>query len=328
MAPQREWFEKDYYAVLGVPEDADAKAISRAYKKLAKRYHPDANPGDTQAEERFKEVSAAYEVLSHPDQRREYDQVRQMVKQGVAGPGAGRPGFSGFGPGFEGIHFEFADTDADFADLFGSLFGSRARGRGARMGRHGRDVETEITISFDEAINGVTKTVRYTIDPRAGAQEVKVRIPPGIENGKRLRVAGKGEPGTGGAPAGDLFVTVHVLPHPVFGRDGKNLTLRLPVSFPEAALGAEVKVPTLDGEVTMRIPAGTPSGKTLRVRGRGIANGSGHKGDLLVTLDVQVPKSLDAKQRAAVESLAAVLTDDPRAGLLRQRRRTDQPKES
>jgi molecular chaperone DnaJ len=318
MAPQREWFEKDYYAVLGVPEDASSKDIARAYKKLAKQYHPDATSGDPTAEEKFKEASAAYEVLSHAEQRKEYDQVRQMVKQGVAGPGAGRPGF---GPGFDGVHFEFADGDlGDLGDLFGSLFTSRGRGRRPRMGVHGRDVEAELTISFDEAIAGVTKTVRYTTDPRAGAREVKVRIPAGIENGKRLRVAGKGEPGSGGGQPGDLFVTVHVLPHPLFGRDGKNLTLRLPVTFAEAALGAEVKVPTLDGEVTMRVPAGTPNGKTLRVRGRGIANGSGPPGDLLVTLDVQVPPTLTAEQRAAVEQLARVLDDDPRAALGRQRR--------
>jgi molecular chaperone DnaJ len=318
VTPQREWFEKDYYSVLGVAEDASEKEISRAYKKLAKQLHPDANPGDTAAEERFKEASAAYEVLSHKEQRAEYDQVRQMVKQGVAGPGHGRPGF---GPGFEGVHFEFTDGDmGDLGDLFGSLFGGArgGRGRAPRMGMHGRDVETELTISFSEAIAGTTKTVRYSIDPRSAATNVKVKIPAGIENGKRLRVGGKGEPGANGGPAGDLYVSVHVLPHPVFGRRGRDLTLTVPVTFAEAALGAEIKVPTLDGEVTIRVPPGTPSGKTLRVRGRGVRDTSGQEGDLLVTIEVQVPEELTSEQRAAVESLASAFPGNPRSSVTQQ----------
>lgn len=318
MTPQREWFEKDYYSVLGVAEHASEKEISRAYKKLAKQLHPDANPGDKAAEDRFKEASAAYEVLSHKDQRAEYDQVRQMVKQGVAGPGQGRPGF---GPGFEGMHFEFNDGDmGDLGDLFGSLFGGArgGRGRAPRMGLHGRDVETELTISFSEAIDGTTKSVRYTIDPRSPATDVKVKIPAGIENGTRLRVGAKGEPGANGGPAGDLYVSVHVLPHPVFGRRGRDLTLTVPVTFAEAALGAQIKVPTLDGEVTIRVPPGTPSGKTLRVRGRGVRDTSGQEGDLLVTIEVQVPEELTSEQRAAVESLAAAFPGNPRSSFAQQ----------
>jgi molecular chaperone DnaJ len=321
MTPQREWFEKDYYAVLGVPEGAPDREVSRAYKKLAKQFHPDANPGDGGAEEKFKEVSAAYDVLHDKTKRAEYDEVRRLVKAGVAGPGAGRPGA---GAGFEGFTFDFGD-DADLSDLFGDLLGGGAggrRGRTRRMGMRGRDVETDVTITFDEAIAGTTRTVRFTIDPREGPREVTVRIPAGVANGNRIRAAGKGEPGRGG-PSGDLFVTVHVLPHRVFGRDGANLTLRLPVTFAEAALGAAVAVPTLDGEVTMRIPAGTQSGKVLRVRGKGVVNGKGHTGDLLVTVDVQVPKTLSPEQREAVERLAAVLDEDPRSGLDATRRSTD-----
>jgi molecular chaperone DnaJ len=323
VAPQREWFEKDYYAVLGVPEGAPAKDISRAYKKLAKQHHPDANPGDQAAEEKFKEVSAAYDVLNDAEKRKEYDEVRRLVKAGVAGPGAGRPGP---GPGgFEGVHFEFTDADdvsSMFSDLLGG-FGFGGNRRGARMAMRGRDVETETTISFDEALTGTTQTIRYTIDPREGARDVTVRIPAGIEDGKRIRASGKGEPGHNGGPAGDLYVTVHVRQHRVFGRDGRNLTLRLPVTFTEAALGATVTVPTLDGEVKVKIPAGTQNGKVLRVRNKGVDAGSGSRGDLLLTVDVQVPTHLEGAQRDAVAHLADVLTDDPRAGLFSGRRASD-----
>ena len=249
------------------------------------------------------------------------------MKAGVAGPGAGRPGAGGF-QGFDGVHFEFTDADdvsGMFSDLLGGVggFGARRGGRGARMPLRGRDVETELTISFDEALVGATKTVRFTIDPREGPRDVTVRVPAGVADGNRIRAAGKGEPGRNGGPAGDLYVTVHVRPHRLFGRDGSNLTLRLPVTFAEAALGADIAVPTLDGDVKMRIPAGTQNGKVMRVRGRGIDNGKGHRGDLMVTLEVQVPKHLSSDQRKIVEALGETLTDDPRDGLFAKRRTTD-----
>lgn len=380
MAPQREWFEKDYYAVLGVPEGVSEKDLSKAYKKLAKQYHPDANQGNKDAEERFKEISAAYDVLGDKEKRAEYDEVRRMVASGV-GPGGfggfgGGPG--GFGDGGQTFHF---DTGGGFSDLLGNLFGGAGRrGRRAPTGpQRGQDLETELHLAFDDAVTGITSTVRFRADavcstcqgsgaapgtmpetcyechgtgsiavdqgpfsfsqvcPVCGgrgqliptpcptchgrgvevrAREVKVRIPAGVNDGQRIRVKGRGGAGANGGPPGDLYVVVHVRPHSLFGRTGKDLTLRLPVTYAEVALGADVKVPTLDGQVTVRIPPGTPAGKVLRVRGRGVApeNGKGG-GDLLVTVDVQVPAELKPEQREAVEALAQTLDEDPRAAL-------------
>jgi molecular chaperone DnaJ len=378
---QREWFEKNYYDVLGVPEGSTEKEIARAYKKLAKQYHPDANQGDKEAEERFKEVSAAYDVLGDPDKRKEYDEVRRMVASG-AGPGGF--GFGGGGPGGGfGQSFRFeTDGDASFLDdLLGGMFGggrrSRRGGRATAGPQRGQDLETELYLSFDDAVKGVTSTVRFRSDavchtchgngaapgtspetcprchgagsiavdqgpfafsqvcPTCGGRgqvipnpcptchgrgvemrdrEVKVRVPAGVADGQRIRVKGRGGAGANGGPAGDLYVVVHVQPHALFGRNGNNLTLRVPVTFAEAALGADVRVPTLDGQVTVRVPPGTPSGKVMRVRGKGIPNGKG-TGDLLVTVDVQVPGELNDEQRAAVDTLAQVLDDNPRAAL-------------
>ena len=381
MTAQREWLEKDYYAVLGVSSSATDKELSRAFKKLAKQLHPDANPGNTEAEERFKEVSAAYDVLSDATKRAEYDEVREMVASGGAG---GPGGFGGFGPGgFEsgGRTFRFETDGGGLGDIFGNLFGGggRRRTRAATGPQRGRDLETELHLSFEDAIRGVTSTVRFRADatcstcagsgaapgsmpetcpqchgagtiaddqgpfsfsqvcPTCGgrgqilphpcptcngrgvevrAREVKVRIPAGVDDGQRIRVKGRGGAGANGGPAGDLYVIVHVRGHALFGRNGDDLTLRLPVTFPEAALGADVKVPTLDAPVTVRIPPGTPSGKVLRVRGKGVAaDGRGKPGDLLVTVDAQVPINLSSAQREAIEALAAVLDDDPRAAL-------------
>lgn len=395
MAPQREWFEKDYYAVLGVPEGASEKELSRAYKKLAKQYHPDANPGNTDAEERFKEISAAYDVIGDKDKRAEYDEVRRMVASGVGpggygGFGPGDGGFGGFGDGTQTFHFETGGGGGGFSDIFGNLFGGRRGRRGATGPQRGQDLETELHLAFDDAVNGITSTVRFRADavcstcsgsgaapgtmpetcpechgtgsiavdqgpfsfsqvcPVCGgrgqvipspcptchgrgvevrAREVKVRVPAGVADGQRIRVKGRGGAGANGGPPGDLYVVVHVRQHALFGRSGKDLTLKLPVTFPEAALGADVKVPTLDGQVTMRIPPGTPSGKVLRVRGRGVGADNGNaRGDLLVTVDVVVPTKLDDDQRAAVEALANVVDADPREALLAQqhnRRRDD-----
>jgi len=384
---QREWFEKDYYAVLGVPQGATDKELSRAFKKLAKQYHPDANPGNAAAEERFKEISAAYDVLGDATKRAEYDEVRQMVASGVGPDGAG-----GFGPGFGGRTFRFETEGGGLGDIFGNLFGGggRRRARGATGPQRGRDLETELHLGFDDAIRGVTSTVRFRADatcstcagsgaapgsmpetcpecrgagtiadnqgpfsfsqvcPTCGgrgqiipdpcptchgrgvevrAREVKVRIPAGVADGQRIRVKGRGGAGANGGPPGDLYVIVHVRGHALFGRSGNDLTLRLPVTFAEAALGADVKVPTLETPVTVRIPPGTPSGKVLRVRGKGVAaDGGGRLGDLLVTVEVQVPIKPTGAQREAISALAAVLADDPRAALFAEaedRRRRD-----
>jgi molecular chaperone DnaJ len=367
MAPQREWFEKDYYQVLGVSSTATDKEITRAYRKLAKQYHPDANPG---AEDRFKEISAAYDVLGDADRRKEYDEVRRL------GPMAG--GFGGAGaPGGSTIRIE---DMGDLGDLFGGIFGGGRRNRRARGPQRGADIETELHLSFQDAVHGVTTSVHVPEDTRchtckgSGAapgtdahtcercngrgvlddnqglfslstvcpqcngrgtvvdtpcptcggtgterrnRQVKVRIPAGVEDGQRIRVKGRGAPGQGMAPSGDLFVVVRVERHPLFGRRGRNLTLTVPITFPEAALGTTVTVPTLDDPVTLRVPAGTAPGTTMRVRGRGVPVGGKNDkpGDLLVKVNVVVPASLTDEQRAAVESLAEVSEAAPREHL-------------
>jgi molecular chaperone DnaJ len=319
MAPQREWFETDYYDVLGVSPSASEKDITRAYRKLAKQYHPDANPGNKEAEEKFKSVSTAYDVLGDAAKRKEYDEVRQMVASGV-GPGGFRDmsGFAGFGTGPRGgaqsIRFEDLGDDTSFADLFSSLLGGQRFGggvRGRNSPRKGRDLETTIHIDFLDAVRGVLVPVRYA----AGGEtkEVKVRIPAGVDDGHRLRVASRGLEGANGGAAGDLFVRVNVRPHPLFGRDGRNLTLTVPVTYPEAVLGAQISVPTLDEPVTIKVPAGTQSGKVLRVRNRGVEMPAGGRGDLLVTVEVAVPKRVSGDEKKAVEALAEVMEENPRS---------------
>jgi molecular chaperone DnaJ len=309
MPPQREWFEKDYYATLGVPKAASEKEITRAYRKLAKQNHPDANPGDEAAEERFKDVSAAYDVLGDAEKRKEYDEVREMVASGVAGPGFGRPGY---GPGFEGGRTIFVDDLDDvggLGDLFGGIFGGGRRAR-ANVPFPGPDLETELSLDFMEAVHGVMKELSFE------GRTVKVRIPPGVRDGQRIRVKGKGGPGANGGPPGDLYVVVRVRPHPIFGRKGDaDLTVTVPITFVEAALGGQARVPTLTDPVTVRIPPGTQSGKTVRVRGRGIEKSKGAPGDLLVTFEVAVPKNLSAAERKAIEDLGGVLTENPREDL-------------
>jgi molecular chaperone DnaJ len=369
MAPQREWFEKDYYKVLGVSETATAKEIGRAYRKLAKQYHPDANPG---SEERFKEISAAYDVLGDEPKRKEYDEVRRLGASGNIFAGAPGGGTGGFGGSFR--------VD-DLGDLIGNIFG-RGSGRSGRGGgasastlgpQRGPDLEASLHLSFMDAVNGLTTTVNVTSEvpchtcggsgaapgtapttcPVCGgrgvvsdnqglfsfsqpcqacsgtgvrietpcptchgagveyaAREVKVRIPAGVEDGQRIRVKGRGGAGRRGGPPGNLYVVVHVERHPVFGRKGKDLTVTVPVTFSEAALGATITVPTLDRPVTLKVPAGTRSGRVLRVRGKGVPASSG-AGDLLVTVEVAVPSKLTDAERESIQALGDLLKGDP-----------------
>jgi molecular chaperone DnaJ len=367
---QREWLEKDYYQTLGVPATATDKDITRAYRKLAKQYHPDANPA---AEDTFKEITAAYDVLGDANKRKEYDEVRRLGASGFGPGGFGAGGFGG--PG--GATFRVEDL-GDLSDLFGNLGGTFGGGRRQRTAgpRRGADVETELHLSFEDAVRGVTTSVNVAGEARcetchgSGAapgthpvtcptchgtgslsdnqglfslsrvcpqcsgrgtiietpcptckgsgitrrtRSVKVRIPPGVEDGQRIRVKGRGAPGRANGPSGDLYVVIHVSSHPLFGRRGKNLLLTVPVTFAEAALGTTVKVPTLDEAVTLKVPAGTSSGQTFRVKGRGVPSaGKRGGGDLLVTVEVAVPKKLTKEQRAAVEALAAVSDAAPR----------------
>lgn len=380
MAPQREWFEKDYYKVLGVSETATPKEITRTYRKLARELHPDANPDDDKAEERFKEISAAYDVLGNDEKRKEYDEARAM---GPMGFGPGGPGGGGGGPGGFTFNAEDVGDMGDLGGLFGNLFG-RGRGgapRGAPRGagpQRGADLETELHLPFREAVDGVTTSVNLTGEaactvchgtgaragtrpvecptcagrgfldenqglfsfsqpcPTCGARgtvvtdpcencngsgvelkrrQVKVRIPAGVSDGQRIRLRSRGGPGRNGGPNGDLYVVVHVAPDPLFGRNGRDLTITVPVTFPEAALGTKLTVPTLDGDtVTLKIPSGTPSGKTFRVKGRGVPAKKG-QGDLHVTVEVAVPRKLSAEEKKAVQALAEVSDESPRAHL-------------
>ncbi len=362
MAPQREWFEKDYYKVLGVPSTASAKEIAKKYRELAKKYHPDAHPG---SEERFKEVSAAYDVLGDQARRKEYDEVRRAAAVGNPFTSHAAPGPGGATGGFR--------VD-DLSDLIGNLFTRNGRRAGSTTGpstggpRRGADLEASLTLAFLDAVHGVTTTVNVSSDapcstcggsgaalgtrpatcascggagvindnqgmfsfsracpvcqgsgrivehpcPRcagagveARARQVKVRVPAGVEDGQRIRLKNRGGAGRGGGPAGDLYVTVRVAPHPVFGRRGRDLLVTVPITYPEAVLGAEITVPTLDKPVTVKVPAGSRSGRNLRLRGRGVPTRGG-AGDLLVTLEVAVPRSPAPEERRLVESLAAV----------------------
>jgi molecular chaperone DnaJ len=367
---RREWFEKDYYQVLGVPKNASAAEIKKAYRKLAQQFHPDANPGNAQAEERFKEISAAYDVIGDADKRPRYDEVREMAASGV-GAGGFPGGWSG-GPGGGSVRFEDL---GDLGDLFGGLFGG-AGGR-ARQAARGADLETEVTVSFDDAMPGTTVPVRIqgpapcetchgsgaapgtspVTCPRCGGagqvavnqglfqmsqtcpqcrgsgrivetpcptcggsgsrrrtRSFQVKIPAGVKDGARIRLAGRGEPGPAGGAPGDLFVRVRVRPHRFFGRKGNDLTLDLPVTFAEAALGADVEVPTLNGTVRMKVPPGTPNGKTFRLKGKGAPKRGGH-GDLLVTTRVEVPQKLSKGEKELLRQLQEKEKESPRRRL-------------
>lgn len=300
---QREWLETDYYAALGVSSSASDKDITKAYRKLAREHHPDQGGDET----RFKAVSAAYDVLGDPDKRKEYDELRRL------GPMSG--GFAGApqGEGAYQVRIEDFDNFGGLGDLIGNLFnrgpGATGAPRTAARAATGADLETEIHLDLADAVHGVTTEVIVDGSP------VKVRIPAGVDHGRRIRVRGHGRPGVNGGLPGDLFVVVQVRAHPLFERRGDDLHISVPVTFAEAALGTNLRVPTLDGEtVTLRLPAGTSSGRRLRVRGRGVAR-QGSSGDLMVTVQIAVPTDLDDDQRAAVEWLADLVPQDPRAHL-------------
>jgi molecular chaperone DnaJ len=368
-----EYLEKDFYKVLGVPKDASAADIKKAYRKLAQKLHPDANPGDKTAEERFKDVGRAYGVLSDPKKRAEYDEARRLLGSGAFGGGFPGGGFPGGFPG--GTRVRVEDLGG-LGDLFGNLFGG---GRSQTAARRGRDVESEVTLGFEEAVRGATIPLqlrgpapcrtchgsgakpgtlphpcptcngRGTVTRDQGlfglsspcptcqgrgsviddpcptcngrgsevrTRELRVRIPVGVSDGATIRLKGQGEPGQAAAPAGDLIVKVHVTPHPLFGRHGQDLTITVPVTFAEAALGTELKVPTFDGPITLKVPAGTQNGRTFRVRGRGVPGaGRRHAGDLLVSLEVAVPEKLSRKERELLRQFASLSDMSPRTHL-------------
>jgi molecular chaperone DnaJ len=381
----KDWLEKDFYKVLGVDKGASADEIKKKYRKLARELHPDKNPGDAKAEERFKEVSEAYDVLSDDKKRAEYDEARTLF---ASGGGFGRPGGGFGGPGGfgGGTTYDFGDVfgadEGGLGDILGGIFNrGRGGGRRAQAPRRGQDVESEITLGFNDALEGVTVPLRLASDAacdsckgtgaRAGTvprvcpncqgsgqttrnaggfafaepcgacagrglivddpcptchgsgrgvstRTVQARIPAGVKDGARIRLKGKGAPGERGGPNGDLYVIVHVSAHPVFGRKGDNLTVTVPVTFAEAALGGQVVVPTPGGgTVTLKIAPGTANGRTFRVRGKGVTRKDGTKGDLLATVEVMVPSGMSDEAREALERFAeASGTEDPRKDLL------------
>jgi molecular chaperone DnaJ len=367
VSASRDWFEKDYYAVLGVPRNASQADIKKAYRKLAQQNHPDTAKGDP---ERFKEISAAYDVLGDETKRREYDRIRDMAASGFR---AGGPGPGGGGVRFGDLGFDVGGI----GDLF-DLFGRGGFGRGRTRQARGADLAAEVEVSFEEALAGTTVPLRVTgsapctmcggSGARPGTQPVtcpqcggagqvsedqgffqvarpcprcagrgqvidepcptcrgagsvsttrtlRVKVPAGVEDGARIRVAGRGEAGGPGAPAGDLYVTVRVRPHGLFGRRGSDLTLTLPVTYPEAALGAQVEVPTLNGAVTLKVPAGTRNGRTFRIRGKGSPRPGGGRGDLLVTVQIEVPSRLSREERNLLKQLQEASRESPRARL-------------
>ena len=299
----KDLYEKDFYAILGVDKNADAAAIKKVYRKLARDLHPDANKGDAKLEERFKEVSEAYDILSDTKKRAEYDEARALFARGgfrQPPPGGQYGGGRGgqYGGGFQGNPQDIFGG-GDINDMLSGLFGGRQRGP-----RKGQDLQTEATISFRDSIAGTQLSMRVN------GQTVKANVPAGIEDGKRIIAKGKGGPGQPGAPAGDLYIEIHVTPHPIFTRKGDNLSLTLPITFAEAALGGDVEVPTLSGElVKVRLAPGTANGRTLRVKGHGLAKKSGGHGDLFVTVEVAVPQRLDAKERALIEEFNALTSN-------------------
>ena len=335
MASQ-DWFDKDFYAILGVSKDVTAPELKKVYRKLARKYHPDSNPGDAAAEAKFKEISEANSVLSDPEQRKEYDQIRAMgsgarFTAGSGGPGGGGGGgfedvFGGMFGGGSGQRTQFRQGGGagggGFEDIFGGMFGGGGFGqtsggyRGFGGPQKGRDMTATTTLDFQTAVVGETISLQT-----ASGKPMKVRIPAGVHDGQKIRLRGRGESSPDGGEPGDMVLTVAVRPHPVFELDGKNLRLDVPVTFTEATLGATIEVPTLGGEpVRLRVVPGTPSGRVLRVKGRGVATKDG-AGDLLATVQVAVPSHLSDKAREAVEALAAALpTENPRDDLIARAR--------
>jgi curved DNA-binding protein len=309
--------ERSLYDILGVARDADADAIRAAYRALARKYHPDVNPGDAAAEERFKEVSAAHDVLSSPEKRALYDEFGEVATRAGFDPEQARAyrRWDEQAAQARGGGFRF-EGDVDLADLFGDLLGRRSGsvfGRRARGPQRRVHVEAELTVGLVEAAQGTQRSFRLD-RPGEGSVSIDVRVPAGTEDGQKLRLAGQGGAGSHGGPAGDLLLTVRVAPHRVFRREGRDLHLDLPVTVREAMFGGAVEVPTLHGDVELKIPAGSNSGRALRLRGQGFPARRGAPGDLYVHLQVHVPAA-DPTLRDAAEALDAHYGDDLRCAL-------------
>jgi len=289
----KDLYEKDFYKILGVGKNATNDEIKKKYRSLARELHPDKTKGDLAMEEKFKAVSEAYDILSDSKKRAEYDEARSLFERGGFRAPQG-------GQNFQGGDFSDIFGGGNPQDIFSNLFGGGAR----RGPRKGQDLQTESSITFKEAAFGTTLELRLSTDG-GPSQNITARVPAGVNDGAKIRVKGKGAPGEAGP--GDLFILLHVKPHTIFSRKGENILLNLPVTFVEATLGADIKVPTLSGDdVTVRIAPGTPNGRTLRVKGRGVTKGS-TTGDLLVTIDVQVPQKVEGKALDALKKFAEAI---------------------
>jgi molecular chaperone DnaJ len=305
--------EKDYYDILGVKKNATDEELKKAYRNLAKKYHPDKNKGNKEAENKFKEISEAYAVLSDREKRQQYDRLGREAFSGAGGPfGAGGFDFQQFAEQFaraggRGRTGRRAGGGGGFTDIFSDLFGG---GVEFEQGpERGADVEAELTIDFRGAVLGAT------MDLRINGSSIKVKIPEGVADGQRIRLRGKGAPGMGGGAAGDLNVLIHVRPHPLFERRGDDIYIDLPVTIGEAIRGAEVEVPTIHGPVRARIPAGTQAGQTFRISGKGVKKKGGGYGDHYYRVQMVVPRSVSSEAMEAVETLEKQYSENPRAGL-------------
>ena len=301
----QDWFDKDFYKILGVTKDVSDAELKKVYRKLARQHHPDSNPGDAKAEAKFKEISEAYSVLSDSAQRREYDQVRAMGGGARFTGGAGGQGFPGGFPGGAGGGFE---------DIFSNLFGGGG-GRGGFGGgfgpQRGSDLTMTTSLNFIDGVKGTAIKVNL------GGKEVSVNIPAGVNDGQKIKIRGKGQASPNGGESGDLIITCNIKAHPIFTRDGNNIRVSVPVTYAEAVLGATILVPTLGGEpVKLKVAPGTPNGRVLRVKGRGVVSAK-HEGDLLATVEIAVPSHVSDKAKKALEEFDGMLPEeDPRADLL------------
>lgn len=327
MASQ-DWFDKDFYKILGVSKDVTPEELKKVYRKLARKYHPDNNPGDAAAEAKFKEITEAHSVLSDPSERAEYDQIRAMgsgarFTAGGGGAGGFNDAFSGmFNNGRGGFSYS-TQGGAGFEDILGGMFGNGSFGsssggfRGWGGPTKGQDIVSQVLVDFFEAIHGDTMTLQMPT-----GNSVKVKIPAGVADGQKIRLRGKGHPSPDGGEAGDVVLTVNVGKHPVYERDGLNIRLIVPVTFTEAVFGATIEVPTPEGQpVKLKVAPGTPSGRVLRVKGRGVKTAKG-TGDLLAEIQVAVPAHLEGEAKAALEDFAEKQPkENPRAEILERGRR-------
>lgn len=299
--------KKDYYSVLGVARSAGADEIKKAYRKLARKYHPDVNVDAKEAEAKFKEISEAYDVLSKPEKKKNYDLFGQSGAKSGFDPSQA---YSYKGSGFDNFNVNFGQQgSSNFQDIFSDLFGAARSGRAAGPTK-GQDIQYSVEIAFEDAVKGMTTRISLNQD------KISVKIPPGVDTGSKVRIAGKGEPGINNGPRGDIYIITKVRPHPYFERKGDNIYLEVPVTFAEAVLGKKIRVPTVEGSIQLTIPPGTQSGQNLRIQGKGVPHlRGGGKGDQFVVIKVTVPSKVDAQSKQLIKDYERLNPEDPRSNL-------------